>query len=256
MLWSGRLLSALVISSVPVCPAKRSSYDLCMSFLGLGPLAWTAIAAIAGILLAAATVAAIIVTVRIARTDRKRDGEKREQDRKWDSDRRKEDRDRDDRLRHEAADEWERRTRAERADREDYEARQVTVELHPGEPPSQPLGHRWDHRITVSAPATYPVKQVEVQIAYWSNANLGIMPLGHTGDKPESVNGRVYYRFWAEISDQLYTPTTIARFVDRHGNLYYNYLHQTMRFPQNTGWEIAAQQIWKWVATGPKAEEP
>jgi hypothetical protein len=47
-----------------------------------------------------------------------------------------------------------------------------------------------------------------------------------------------------------------ARFVDRHGNLYYSYLHQTKRFPQNTDWITAAQKIWEWVATGPRADEP
>jgi hypothetical protein len=100
------------------------------------------------------------------------------------------------------------------------------------------------------------VKQVDVQIAYWSNAVLGLQPVGHTGDKPASLNGRVYYRFWAEISEQMRMPTVIARFVDRHGNLYYHYQHQTRRFPQNTDWNTAATKIWEWVATGPKADEP
>jgi hypothetical protein len=238
-----------------------------MSFLGLGLLAWTAIAAIGTLVLAAATTATVIVAVRIARTDRENDDRKREKDRQWDSDRRKEDRDRDgqlrredmerdDRLRRLAAEEWERRTRAERLDREDYEARQVTIELQRGEPPSQPLGLNWNHRITVSAPTTYPVKQVNVQIAYWADAILRILPVGHAGEEPVSSDGRVYYRFWAGIDDHLIMRAVIAKFVDRHGNLYYSYLHQTRRFPQNTDWTTAAQKIWEWVATGPKADEP
>jgi hypothetical protein len=241
-------------------------YDPRMSFLGVDLLDWTAITAIGTLALAAATTAAVIVAARIARSDRKRDDDKRQQDRQWDSDRRKEDRDRDDqlrreerdrddRLRREAADEWERRTRAERVDREDYEARQVTVELQPGEPPKQPLGLHWNHRVTVSTPATYPVKQVNVQIAYWSDAILRILPVSHAGDEPVSLDGRVYYGFWADISDQLQMRAVIAKFVDRHGNLYYSYLHQTKRFPQNTDWNTAAQKIWEWVATGPKADE-
>jgi hypothetical protein len=238
-----------------------------MSFLGLSLLDWTAIAAIGTLGLAAATTAAVIVTVRIASADRERDDAKREQDRLWDSNRRKEDRDRDDqlrreererddRLRREAADEWEHRSRAEQVDREDYEARQVTVELQPGGPPNLSPGLELNHRIMVSTPATYAVKQVDVQIAHWSNANLGILPVGHAGDEPVSSNGRVYYRFWAAIPDQLYLQAVIARFVDRQGNLYYSYLHQTKRFPQNTDWITAAQKIWEWVATGPKADEP
>src|SRR5438034_10448116 len=172
-----------------------------MSFLGLSLLDWTAIAAIGTLGLAAATTAAVIVTVRIASADRERDDAKREQDRLWDSSRRKEDRDRDDqlrreererddRLRREAADEWERRSRAEQVDREDYEARQVTIELQPGGPPSPSPGLDLNHRITVSTPANYPVKQVDVQITHWSNANLGTLPVGHAGDEPASSNGR------------------------------------------------------------------
>ena len=125
-------------------------------------LDWTAIAAIGTLGLAAATTAAVIGTVRIASADRERDDAKREQDRLWDSNGRKEDRDRhdqlrreererDDRLRLETADEWERRTRAEQVDREDYEARQVTVQRRQARqpvlqlpPPAQALPQNTD----------------------------------------------------------------------------------------------------------------
>jgi hypothetical protein len=244
---------------------SRTPYDPSMSFLGLDLLAWTAIAAIGTLVLAIATSVIIVVTVRMARSDRERDDAKRKEDRQWDSDRRKEDRDRDDHLRRkererddglrrEAADGWERRLRAEQVDREDYEARQVTVELSRGGPSNPSPGLDLNHRITISTPATYPIKQVNLQITHWSNANLGILPVGHAGDDSVSSDGRVYYRFWAAISDHLIMPAVIISFVDMHGTLYYNYLHHTRRFPQNTDWGTAAQQIWEWVATGPKAD--
>jgi hypothetical protein len=44
-----------------------------MSFLGLGLLQWTALAALAGFVLAAGAIATIIVTVCLTRADRQRD---------------------------------------------------------------------------------------------------------------------------------------------------------------------------------------
>lgn len=168
-----------------------------MSFLGLNLIAWTAIAALAGVALAAATVVAIITGILTGRADRKRDDAKRAEDRQWDSDRRDEDRERDDRLRREAADEWDRRYRAEQRAREDYEARQVTTEVIPGGQLSQAQraglpqspGHDFNHRIVVSAPVTYPVKWVDVQIvttptAMWPSGRQvtqAIRPAAKTG---------------------------------------------------------------------------
>jgi hypothetical protein len=238
-----------------------------MSFLGLELIAWTAIAAIGGLALAAATTGAIFVGVHIARTDRERDDAKREQDRQWDSDRRKEDRDRndqlrreeterDDRLRREDRDEWERRFRAEQRDREDYEARQVTVEVIKKRPQNPSPGHDLNHLIVISAPVTYPIKQVDAQIVYQANSGLAILPTGHAGDQPVTEQGRSYIRMWAGISDQLFQPAPIVRFVDRHGNRYYVYRQQTLRVSQNTDWVIAATQIGEWIRTGPHPDEP
>lgn len=238
-----------------------------MSFLGLDLTVWTAIAAFGGVALAAATVTAIIIGIRTARADRRRDDAKRAEDRQWDSDRRAEDRERDDRLRREAADEWDRRNRAEqrdREDREDHEARQVTTEVIAGGQLSQAQraggpqspGHDFTHRIVVSAPATYPVKGVDVQIVHNSSGNVGLRPGGYTGDPATTENGRVYYRFWAEIPEQLFQPFPIVRFVDRHGNLYYSLKGHTWRFPQSTDPTSAAVQIDKWVRTGPKPDGP
>ena len=169
-----------------------------MSFLGLSLTDWTAIAAFAGVALAAATVTAIITGIRTARADRKRDDAKRIEDRQWDSDRRAEDRERDDRLRREAADEWDRRNRAEQRAREDYEARQVTTEVIAGGQLSQAQrvsglpqspGHDFNHRIVVSAPVTYPVKWVDVQIVHNSSGHVALRPPGHAGDPPAPRTG-------------------------------------------------------------------
>jgi hypothetical protein len=238
-----------------------------MSFLGLSLLAWTAIAAIGTLLLAAAATVTIVVTLRMARADRKRDDAKRQEDRQWDSARRKEDRDydaavrkedreRDDQLRREAAVESERRFRAEQRDREDFEARQVTVEIEPGKPPYESLGHDLNHRISVSTPTPYPLKHVEVQIVHWTGGgNLGILPIGHAGDPAVTEHGRIWHRFWADIPDGLYRPVPIVRFTDRNGNLYYSFRHQTWRLSQTADFITAAQQIDQWVRMGPKPDE-
>jgi hypothetical protein len=217
-----------------------------VTFLGLNLTEWTAIAAIAGMTLALATTAAVIVSVLMARAQRTRDDAKREEDRQWDSDRRKEDRDRDDQLRGQDAEQLERRYRAEQRDREDYEARQVTVGLSGTNP----------QRIIVSTPVTYPIKWVDAQITHWSGSSLGTLPLGHAGLEPIAQDGRTRYDFPAAIPPHAQRPAVIVRFADRHGNLYYSYLHQTRRFPQNTDWLTAAAQIDQWIRTGPKPDEP
>jgi hypothetical protein len=246
-----------------------------MSFLGLNLTDWTAIAAFGGVALAAATATAIIIGIRTAIADRKRDDAKRAEDRErddakraedrqWDSDRRAEDRERDDRLRREAADEWHRRNHAEQRAREDHEARQVTTEITAGGQLSQAqragmpqaLGRDFNHRIVVSAPAAYPLKGVDVQIVHNSSGSLALRPAGHSGDPASTENGHVYYRFWAEIPEQLFQPSPIVRFVDRHGNLYYSLKGHTSRFPQSTDPSTAAVQIDKWIRTGPRPDGP
>jgi hypothetical protein len=230
---------------------RHLHYDPLMRFLGLDLLQWTALAAIAGFALAAAAVVTIIVTVRLSRSDRARDDTKREQDRQWDSDRRAEDRERDDRLRREAAAEWDSRNRAEQRDREDYEARQVIVDVVKARPEMNSAGRDPNHRIIVSTPASYPIRWVDAMITYRANGNLGMTDPGWGAEAPVSENGRTYYRRWADIPAQSGQPAVIVRFVDRHGTLYYAYLHQTRRFPQNTDWNTAATEIDNWVRTGP-----
>jgi hypothetical protein len=184
-----------------------------VSSLGLNLTQWTALSAIGTLLLAAATVAVVIVTVHIARADRKRDDTKRQEARDWDSARRKEDRDYDAEQRRRdrehaeqlcAEDEvkWERSLMAEEAAEHYREARQVTVEVRRAQlretfVPSSP-GHDYTHRLTISAPASYERKQVDAQIVHNSSGNLAMRPAGHRGDPAVIEDGRVIVRMWAE----------------------------------------------------------
>jgi hypothetical protein len=217
----------------------------------------TWVLAIATVALASATTVAVLVTVRLARQDRirddnrraedrERDAQLRKEDRDWDAAQRREDRERDDRLRREAADEWDRRTRAEQRAREDYEAGQVTVELTTT-PPQQ---------IVISAPATYPIKQVGAHIAHWTSGNLGVASIGHSGNGPVTRDSRVWYTFPARVPPAAQLPEVLVSFVDRHGNLYYSLKNHTMRVPQSTEPASAASQIDLWLRTGPRPDDP
>ncbi len=250
----------------------RSAGDAAMSFLRLSLLQWTALAAIAGFALAAAAIATIIVTVWMARTDRKRDTKRRQEDRQWDSDRRREDREhdaelrrqdrqREDQLRREADQKWEARLRAEQRERQDADARQVTVQVIPGGAQGQAQhasspGHDYTHQLVISAPAAYQFRQVEAQIVHNSSGSVALRPAGHSGDEPVIENGRTVIRMWAEIPAQLFEPYPIVRFTDRHDNRYYVYRQHTQRFPHNTDWPAAAVQLDQSIRTGPKPDEP
>jgi hypothetical protein len=208
-----------------------------MSFLGLTLLQWTALAAIAGFLLAAAAIVTVVVTVRIAGADRQRDDVRRQEDREWDSERRREDREhdaeqrrqdraRDDDLRRQADEKWEQRRRAEQKQREDDDAQeQVTIEFLPGGPLSQPeqavvTGDGITHRILVTAAAAYPIKQVDAQIAHGTNSGVGILPPGWTFAPRVHDNGLVRRTCFARVPPGVHDAEPIVRFTDRHGNLY------------------------------------
>jgi len=233
-----------------------------MSFLGLNLLQWTALAAIAGFLLAASAIATIIVTVLVTRSDRRRDDTRREQDREWDSDRRREDREHDAELRRQSDEKWELRRRDEQRQREDDDAQhQVVIEFQPGGPLSQPqrvvtAADAITHAIVVTSSAAYPVKQVDAQVVHHTNSGLGIVPPGWSFEPPAIQDGQVRRRCWAHVSAQLHDAAPLVRFTDRNGNLYYSYLGHTRRFPQNTSWEKAAADLDVWIRTGPKPDEP
>jgi len=254
-------------------PALHAPYHPGVSFLGLSLLQWTALAAIAGFVLAAAAIITIIVTVRLAWRDRERDDLRRQEDRKWDSDRRQEDRehdaelrrqdrDREDQLRREADEKWEQRRRAEQRQRENDDAQQqVAVEFPPGGPLSQAqeattTGDGITHRIIVITPAAYPVKQVDAQIAHRTNSGLAFFPPGWSFGRPVTENGQVRWTCNARIPQNVHDAAPIVRFTDRNGNLFYSYRGYTRRFGQNTDFIGAATQLDEWIRTGPKPDEP
>jgi len=205
-------------------------------------LSWDAWTAIGTLALAAATIGLARVTVRTSGEDRRHDDAKRAEDRA-----------RDDRLRQEQLDQLEQREQAERIAREDYEARQVLVQVEEKSHPAQ--GHDFNHRVTLSTPHAYPIKWVDGCLVHRiSNGGLGIIPFGHSGDEPYIDEQRIYYPFWAEFPAGVFQPAPIMRFVDWHGTLYYQYRHYTQRFGQSTRWEQAAQVLDEWIRTGPKPD--
>jgi hypothetical protein len=191
--------------------------------------------------LAAGTFVLAWVSVKTSAAARRHDDEKRAEDRA-----------RDDRLRREALDQAERREQAERTARDDYEARQVLVTVEEKEYPG--LGHDFNRRVTLSSPHAYPIKWVDGRLVVQSNNGLGIVPFGHAGDEPYIDELRIYYAFWAAVPVTAPKASPLMRFVDWHGNLYYQYRHYTQRFSQNTDWHEAAQAIDQWIRTGPKPD--
>jgi predicted nucleotide-binding protein len=130
--------------------------------------------------------------------------------------------------------------------RQDTEARQVlvTIEAKPGE--------GFTHLITVSTPITYPVKQVQAQIAWQANSGLGMTSTGFGGDPPYADGQRRCYTFRASVNPQI-RPEPSIRFIDLHGNRYYQFRDHTQRFPANTDWPEALIAIDEWLRTGPTA---
>jgi hypothetical protein len=83
---------------------------------------------------------------------------------------------------------------------------------------------------------------------------LSTIDFGHAGDEPSIDEQRIYYGFWVAVPVTAIRADPIMRFVDWHGNLYYQYRRYTQRFPQNTDWLTAAQKIDEWIRTGPKPD--
>jgi hypothetical protein len=142
------------------------------------------------------------------------------------------------------------RDEAEKRAREDYEARQVLVSVDERGHQTLPEFTRY---ITVSAPHVYPIKQVAVALAGWqSGANFGSRPIGHAGDEPRTDEHRIYYGFWSHTPQR--NEYAVVRWVDWHGNRYYQYRNHTERFGQNIEFEQAASKIDEWSRTGPKPD--
>ncbi len=217
-------------------------------------VAWTAIGTLA---LAGATVAAIIVTSVQAGRERKRADAGRLAEIKHDNEKRAEDRERDDRLRREAAEERNKREAAEQRATEDYEARQVVMKLEEFRDLSRVQGYPADtfsHRIDVSTPNAYPIKQVDGQWVLTNQRNFSIVDFGLGIGPPTVEDDRTTYSFRARIPVTDPDAVPIIRFVDWRGNLYFQYKHYTERFPQNTDFHDAAVKIDKWIRTGPNPD--
>jgi hypothetical protein len=75
----------------------------------------------------------------------------------------------------------------------------------------------------VSTPHAYPIKWVEGRLVTQTNNGFGIISFGHGGDDPYIDAQRIYYPFWAEVPVAAPRAMPIVRFVDWHGNLYYQY---------------------------------
>jgi hypothetical protein len=132
--------------------------------------------------------------------------------------------------------------REERRAKEDYEARLVVVKIE-----AVPQGRHPEltHQITVSAPRTYPVTRVEAQLAGWSidaePEDMEVRPLGFRPDLPSADDKRIYFRFPSPSpAENMEFP--IVRWVDWHGNIYYQYRDYTERFRPKTEWGTAARK--------------
>lgn len=112
----------------------------------------------------------------------------------------------------------------------------------------------FDRTITVSTPHSYPIKWVDGTWVRIDNGNLGTTGFGFGLDKSTVDENRTYYTFRARIPARAREVEPIIKFVDWHGNLYYQYRHYTERFPQNTDFTKAAQKIDEWIRTGPKRD--
>jgi len=148
---------------------------------------------------------------------------------------------------HDARTETQAREAAERA-KEDTEARQVAVTIE------AKRGWESTHQITVSTPITYPVKQVEAQIAWQTNGGLAMTSTGFGGDPPRADGQHRCYTFRASVNPQIRNPEPVIRFVDLHGNRYYQFRDHTQRFPANTDWTQAVTAIDRWLRTGPSLD--
>jgi hypothetical protein len=225
-----------------------------------GIVAWIAIVALGALGVAAVTVRMAVTGKRaderrraIERErddrrraeDRERDERRRAEDREYDEHRRAEDRQRDDRLREEARQEALRRELAERTAKEDYQARQVVVFTE------EKSHNSFTHLVTVSAPHEYPIKQVQGCIVHQAGGGRTLTGFGHPGNPPEVDDRRIYHTFWASLGPG---DAPVIRFLDWHGNRYYQYEHYTERFPGNTDWPEAIRALDHWIRTGPKLD--
>jgi hypothetical protein len=179
-------------------------------YWGASATAWAAWTAVGTLALASATVGAIIVGIRQRRADRL---------------------DFADRL------------LAERRERQDEEARDVTVTL------SQPNPALTACRVDVSAPLGYQVKQLTLKLVQPQNG--GMFPTGEP-DVQEAAEGRMWWRWETRRNSGDELP--MISFTDRQGGFYYQYDGHTRRFPPGTSFEQAFPVLRDWLLSGPDGE--
>ena len=255
-----------------------------MLFLGLGLLHWTALVAIAGFLLAAAAIATIIVTVCLARADRRRDGTRRQEDREhddsrraedrqWDSERRKEDRDHDAELRRQDASaktsSAAKTTRSGNSAAAPSSASGKMTTLSSRSPLNSCQAARgarpvapFSTRTTASPTGTSSRRPPSTRSSGWTRRSLtGRTPVSESSRRLDLHGPRHGERTGAlhvlcGVPPQTHDAMAIVRFADRNGNLYYSFRGCTRRFPQNSEFIDAAAQLDGWIRTGPKPDEP
>jgi hypothetical protein len=81
---------------------------------------------------------------------------------------------------------------------------------------------------------------------------MSARPFGFRADEPHVDEQRAYFGFWSHTPGEDEKP--IVRWVDWHGNRYYQYRNYSERLGQDTDFLEAAQKIDQWIRTGPKPD--
>jgi hypothetical protein len=133
---------------------------------------------------------------------------------------------------------------ADRRERQDEEARQVTATV------SRP--DRFPCQAIVSAPLGYQVKQLTVRLIGPSGGGgeTGVYREFLEAPAPAVKDGRLTWTY--EVPNPRDGLHPLISFVDRHGSLYYQYRGHTQRFPADTEWASALGVIQGWLNEAPR----
>lgn len=192
-------------------PRMMPDIAMASSFWGISATAWSAFTAIGTLALAGATVAAIWVGTRQRHADRQ---------------------------------DFDRRLLAERRERQDDEARQVSATVY------QANTMLAGCTINVSAPVGYQVSQLTVNFA---TDNGGLSAVSGP-DVHEERDGRTWWRYDARRNNNRETP--MISFTDQRGTLYYQYGGITRRFDAGTTFSDALPVLRDLLKGGPADRQP
>lgn len=81
---------------------------------------------------------------------------------------------------------------------------------------------------------------------------MSVRPLGFRPDEAYADGQHFYFCFRSPAPAGLEKP--IVRWVDWHGNLYYQYRDYTEQFSRDTDWSKAAEKFYELIGTGPKPD--